>query len=83
MAFSETLTVEPSAPLDFVLTCQIFGNGDPAVRAYVNGEFNQVLNLNGELALVKVASKGTIEQPKLLIELVSNKPITPKNKKNC
>jgi DNA-3-methyladenine glycosylase II len=81
MAFTLSFTIQPLAPLDFELTCQIFLSGDPAVRVYHNGEFCQVLCIGGELILAKVASRGTVEQPKLAIQLTANKPITVKTKR--
>jgi DNA-3-methyladenine glycosylase II len=80
MAFTETLVIQPLAPLDFALTCQIFLSGDPHVRTYVNGEFSQVLKVNGELVSAKVASKGTVKQPELSIRLTSNNPLSEKTK---
>ncbi|MCL5877589.1 MAG: DNA-3-methyladenine glycosylase [Candidatus Bathyarchaeota archaeon] len=83
MVSTETFTLAPTRPLDFDLTCQIFSSGDAHVRAYVNGEFNQVLRLEGGLVLAQVVSKGTVEHPKLKITLKSNKPITSKTKQGA
>jgi DNA-3-methyladenine glycosylase II len=80
MAFTENFVVEPLAPLDFELTCQIFRSGDPTVRAFIDGEYCQVLDLGGELVLAQVASIGTVEKPKLSIQLTSNTPIDAKTK---
>jgi DNA-3-methyladenine glycosylase II len=80
MAFTETFTMTPLAPLDFDLSCQVFSSGTPHVRAYVDGVFNQVLRLDGGLVLAEVASKGTVEQPKLAVTLKSTSPIAPKTK---
>jgi DNA-3-methyladenine glycosylase II len=80
MAFTEKFSIHPLAPLNFGLTCQVFSSGDPHVRAYVNGEFSQVLQANGELVLAKIKSKGNAEQPELSIQLTSNKPIDAKTK---
>ena len=81
MTFKETLTVEAAAPFNFDLTAQIFGSGDRQIRAYRDGVFSQILQLNGQLVLVKVASAGTIEQPKLTVELKANKFITAEDKR--
>ena len=81
MTFKETLTVEAAAPFNFDLTAQIFGSSDRQIRAYRDGVFSQVLQLNGQLVLVKVASAGTIEQPKLTVELKANKFITAEDKR--
>jgi DNA-3-methyladenine glycosylase II len=79
MAFTETFIVEASAPFDFDLSAQIFSNGDTQIRVYRNGLFYQVLKINGNLVLAKLTSKGTVQQPRISVELKSNKPITPKD----
>ena len=83
MAFTETFTVEPPAPFSLDLSAQVFSSGDPHVRGYVNGEFSQVLQLAGNLVSAEVSSAGSVEQPKLAVELKSNKPITPKTKQDA
>lgn len=80
MPFTETFQLQALAPFNFDLSAQIFSSGDNQIRAYANGVFHQVLRLNGNLVLAKLTSKGTIEQPKLTIELKSNNPLTPQDK---
>jgi DNA-3-methyladenine glycosylase II len=80
MVFTETFTVEASAPFDFGLSAQIFSGGDPQIRSYVNGVFYQVLKIDGKLVLVKLTSKGTVQQPRIGVELKTDKPLTPKDK---
>jgi DNA-3-methyladenine glycosylase II len=80
MTFTETFTLHPLAPFNFDLTAQIFSSGDEQLRSYANGVFHQVLRINGNLVLVKLASDGTVEQPNLMVELQSNNPITPCDK---
>ena len=83
MTFTETFTVKASAPFNFDLTAQIFGSGDKQIRNYSNGQFTQVLKLNGKLTMVKLASTGTAEQPKITVELKSNNPITLQDKQKA
>lgn len=83
MTFTETFTFQALAPFNFDLSAQIFSSGDTQIRAYANGEFHQVLRLDGNLVLVKLTSKGTIQQPKIAVELKSNKPLTPKDKQTA
>jgi DNA-3-methyladenine glycosylase II len=83
MTFKETLTVEAVAPFNFDLTAQIFHSGDKQIRSYRDGVFSQILKLNDQLVLVKVTSAGTIEQPKLTVELKANKPITAEDKQRA
>jgi hypothetical protein len=73
MAFTETFTVQALAPFNFDLSAQIFSSGDPQISSYANGELHQVLRLDGSLVLVKLTSKGTIQQPKIAVELKFNK----------
>jgi DNA-3-methyladenine glycosylase II len=75
MTFTETFKIEALAPFNFDLTAQIFQSGDKQIRTYSNGQFTQVLKLNGKLAMVKLVSTGTIDQPKITVELKSSSPI--------
>ena len=81
MAFTETFTVQALAPFNFDLSAQIFSGGDMQIRAYANGAFHQVLRFNCNLVLVKLTSNGTIEQPKLTVEIKSNILVTPQEKR--
>ena len=83
MTFTETFQLQALAPFNFDLSAQIFSSGDQQIRAYANGEFHQVIRLNGNLVLISITSIGTIEQPELTIELKSNNPITPPDKKTA
>ena len=83
MTFAETFTVQALAPFNFDLTAQIFSSGDKQIRTYANGEFHQVLRINGNLVLVNLTSKGTIQQPKITVELKSNNPITSQDKRKA
>jgi DNA-3-methyladenine glycosylase II len=83
MTYTETFTIGEFAPLNFDLTAQIFRNGDKQIRTYQDGVFSQVLKLNGQLALVKVTSIGTIEQPELAVELKANNLLTLEDKRKA
>lgn len=83
MTYAETFTLQPLAPFNFDLTAQIFSSGDKQIRSYTNGEFHQVLEINKNLVLVKLTSIGTIQQPKIVVELKSNKPLTSKDCKTA
>ena len=80
MAFKETLTLKPLAPFSLALSAQIFSGLKRYVRSYCDGVYSQVLNLAGVLALAKISQQGTVQKPKLTIELTSNLPITPNTK---
>jgi DNA-3-methyladenine glycosylase II len=83
MTFTESFRLRPLAPFSLDLSAQVFSNQDKQVRAYLNGEFNQVFQFGEYLAVTKITSMGTVEQPDLLVELKSNKPITPKIKQSA
>ncbi len=70
-------------PFDFDLTAHIFSFGDKQIRSYSNGQFIQVLKINDKLTQVKVTSIGTVDQPKISVELKSNKPLTTKDKEKA
>ncbi len=70
------LKIKPLPPFDFSLSCQIFSDGDPHVRRYENGAFWQAVRLKERLALLRVHSLGTVEEPELILE------ISPEEKKS-
>jgi DNA-3-methyladenine glycosylase II len=80
MASKETFTLNPVAPFDFDLTCQIFGSGDPQIRSYHKGVFRQLLRLGEVLVLASVTSTGTVEHPNLSVEIHLGKALSAKNK---
>jgi DNA-3-methyladenine glycosylase II len=75
MSFTETFEVKPLAPFSLELSAQIFVGLNPAVRRFKDGVFSQVLRVNGCLILAKVTSKGSVDKPKLQVELTSNLPL--------
>jgi DNA-3-methyladenine glycosylase II len=76
MAFTESFELEPLAPFSLELSAQIFAGLNPHVRSFADGVFTQVLHLNGCLVHARIASKGTVDKPKLQIQLTSNQPLT-------
>jgi DNA-3-methyladenine glycosylase II len=83
LTFTETFTLLAPAPLDFDLCAQIFSSGDNEIRVYANGEFHQLLKINCNLVLVRLTSTGAIQHPRITVELKSNNPIFPKDKKTA
>jgi DNA-3-methyladenine glycosylase II len=83
MAFTETFAVQALAPFNFDFTAHIFSLGDKNIRLYANGQFIQVLKLNDKLALLKLNSTGTVEQPKITAELKSSNPLTVQDKQKA
>ena len=69
MTFTESFKVRATAPFDFDLSAQIFGNGDKQIRTYQSGVFSQVIKLDSQLALVKISADGKVETPNLVVEM--------------
>lgn len=64
----------PKKPYDFHLSAMIFASGDPWIRRYNRGIFRQVLEIGETPALVTVFSKGTTEEPRLHISVITQEP---------
>lgn len=75
------LTLIPTPPFDFDLSARIFSDGDEQIRKYENGRYWQVIRANGKLILIILKASGTIDKPKLLVELKSDKEISNNEKK--
>jgi DNA-3-methyladenine glycosylase II len=75
LTFIENVFVTAVPPFNFDLSAQIFANGDPQVRRYDKGIFRQVIRIE-TLILVSVESVGTVENPKLAVELRANRKLT-------
>jgi len=63
------LIMFPAAPFDFELSAAIFSDGDTQIRTYYKGKFWQVIRIANELVCVVITSIGTIDKPKLLVEV--------------
>lgn len=75
------LTISPIAPFDFDLTTGIFSHGDDDIATYKDGKYSRVIRVDDKLILVEMKSTGTVEKPKLLVELKSDKRITDAEKR--
>lgn len=69
MTSTKKFSITAVPPFNFELSAQIFGDGDAQVRRYENGRFRQVIRIGGKLALISVESVGTIENPRISVEL--------------
>ncbi len=74
------LTIEPIPPFNFELSSMIFSEDDPQIRRFENHQFWQAIRINDKLILVKISSKGNVDNPELLVELKSNENITIQDK---
>jgi len=63
------LIMYPTAPFDFELSAAIFSEGDTQIRTYYKGKYWQIIRIANELVCVVITSIGTIDKPKLLVEV--------------
>jgi DNA-3-methyladenine glycosylase II len=70
--FTEKMTIAAVPPFSFDLSAEIFTSGDKQIRNYDDGKFWQVISFNRKLALATIESEGTVDKPKLSVELKSN-----------
>ena len=70
--FTEKMTIAALPPFSFDLSAEIFASGDKQIRNCNNGKFWQVIRFNRKLALTTIESIGTVDKPKLSVELRSN-----------
>lgn len=80
MVFREKMLIAAKPPFNFELSAQIFAQGDRQIRIYEKGILRQVIRVNGTLLLASIESVGTIEDPKIRIELKSNREMTKEDK---
>jgi len=77
------LTIKAVPPFDFDLSAEILSGGDKQISKYENGRFWQVIRVNSKLILVTIKSSGTVDEPKLSVELKSNKEISNNDKRTA
>lgn len=83
MVYAEKTELTALPPFNFNISCEIFTDGDNQIRNYENGRFWQVIRANGKLFLAVVKSDGTVDKPKLAVELKSDHKITVDDKKTA
>jgi len=83
MTFTEAFQLTALAPFNFDLTAQLFQGGDAQIRSFANGEFHQVLRINGELVLVSLTALGSVDEPKLNIKVSTNNALTVEDTKKA
>lgn len=79
---TEHITVKPLPPFSFDLSANIFSHGDRQIRSYENGKFTQLTRVNNKLIHVNVEAEGTVDKPKLQLDLKADK-LTETEKKNA
>jgi DNA-3-methyladenine glycosylase II len=83
MIYTENVTVAALPPFSFSLSSEIFADGDRQIRNYEQERFWQVLRVNDKLVLATVKEVGTVDNPKVFVELKSGKPITTVDKQRA
>jgi DNA-3-methyladenine glycosylase II len=83
MVYTEKITIAALPPFRFDFSSEIFADGDKQIRNYEKGRFWQVIRVNGKLVLAVVESAGTVDDPKLTVELKSDTAITAEDKKTA
>jgi DNA-3-methyladenine glycosylase II len=83
VTFAEKIEIPALPPFHFGVSSEIFANGDKQIRNYENGKFWQVIRVNSKLVLAVVESTGTIDEPKLVVELKSDSTMTEDDKKKA
>lgn len=79
---TEHILLEALPPFSLDLSANVFSHGDRQVRSYENGKFTQLIRVNNKLVHVTLESQGTVEKPKLQLDLNANK-LTETEKKNA
>lgn len=74
---STKLRIKPFPPFDFGLSSLIFTGGDPQIRSYDGEKYWQVLGTDKKAALVIIRSTGTVDEPRLAVELKSKNELSP------
>jgi DNA-3-methyladenine glycosylase II len=80
---TENFFIKVTPPFDFDISSQIFRNGDPEIRRFNNGVFWQVIRIRDKLALASMESVGTVDKPKLQVELKATRDLTEGDKRNA
>ena len=77
------ITLDAVPPFSFDLSAEIFSDGDKQIRKYEENRFWQIIRVNGKLILASVKSEDVVDQPKLVAELKSDKPLTQDDAKKA
>jgi len=70
------MTLTPVPPFDFDLSASIFSRGDAQFRTSEDGVFRQALRVDDAAVLLKITSTGTVDEPRLRVELSSPAELT-------
>ena len=82
MIATTKICLEATSPFNFGLSAEIFSKGDRQIRKYENNRFWQVMHFDEKLLLVNIRSFGSVDNPKLKVELKTNSELTSDDAKN-
>jgi DNA-3-methyladenine glycosylase II len=77
------LAIKAIPPFNFEISALIFSEGDKQIRKYENGKFWQVIRVNGKLVLIVIKPMGSLDRPRLSIELVSDRELSDNDGKKA
>jgi len=77
---TERLILKPIPPFDFHLSAIVFSEGDRQIRRFEKGKFWQVIRIDDKIVLVTIKAMGSVDNPKLLVELKSNQETSASDK---
>lgn len=77
------MIITPVSPFDFDLSARIFSDRDSQIRKYEEGKYWQVVNVNDKISLLTVSSTGSVEEPRLVVELASREVLTEKDREEA
>ena len=83
MTHTETLTLKCAPPFDFNLSALIFSDGDRNIRKYENRKFWQVVRVDDKLILATMKALGTVDDPKIVVELRTDYKISEADKESA
>jgi DNA-3-methyladenine glycosylase II len=83
LTFAEKIEITAVPPFRFDFSSEIFANGDKQIRNYEKGRFWQVIRVNGKLVLAAVEAIGTVDKPKITVELKSDSTIAEEDTKKA
>jgi DNA-3-methyladenine glycosylase II len=77
---AQKFVIECIPPFNFELSVGLFSGGDRQIRKYEKGKFWQIIRTDGQLALITLKPLGTVDQPRIAVELESNDKISREQK---
>jgi DNA-3-methyladenine glycosylase II len=77
---AQKFVIECIPPFNFELSVSLFSGGDRQIRKYEKGKFWQIIRIDGQLALITLKPLGTVDQPRIAVELESNDKISREQK---